>query len=56
MNEQETTVTVMNRYTCYPVSEYMCDECGDIFVDPNDNYQYCPYCGRKIVEGKEQTK
>ncbi len=53
---EETTVTVMNRYKYYPVTEYMCDECGDIFVDPNDNYQYCPYCGRKIVEGKEQTK
>ena len=45
---EETTVTVMNRYTCYPVSEYMFNECGDIFVDSNDNYQYCPHCGRKI--------
>lgn len=50
---EKTTVTVMNRYTCYPVSEYMCDECGDIFVDSNDNYQYCPHCGRKIVDEKE---
>lgn len=50
---EETTVTVMNRYTCYPVSEYMCNECGDIFVDSNDNYRLCPYCGRKIVDKKE---
>lgn len=50
---EETTVTVINRYKYYPVSECMCDECGDIFVDPNDNYQYCPHCGRKIVDEKE---
>lgn len=50
----ETTVTEMNREAyCYPVSEYMCDECGDIFLDRDDNYQYCPYCGRKIIEADE---
>ena len=25
--------------------------CG--FLDRDDNYAYCPYCGRKIVEEKE---
>ena len=47
---EETTVTVMNRDAyCYPITEYMCDECGDIFLDRDDNYAFCPYCGRKIV-------
>ena len=53
---EKTTVTVMNRYTYYPVSECMCDECGDIFVDSDDNYQYCPHCGRKIGQIVEDSR
>ena len=37
----------------YPLTEYACDECGAGFIDRDDNYAYCPYCGRKIVDGKE---
>lgn len=51
---EETTVVEMNHFTRgYPISEYMCYECEAIFLDHDDNYHYCPYCGRKIVEGKE---
>ena len=32
----------------YPMMEYACDECGARFIDHDENYQYCPYCGRKI--------
>lgn len=32
----------------YPMMEYVCDECGARFIDRDENYQYCPHCGRKI--------
>lgn len=32
----------------YPMMEYACDECGARFIDRDENYQYCPHCGRKI--------
>lgn len=27
-----------------------CDECGAVFLDRDDDYKYCPYCGRKITK------
>lgn len=32
---------------------YECTTCGSRFIDINDNYRLCPYCGRKIVDSKE---
>lgn len=32
---------------------YVCGECGEKFLDRDDNYKFCPYCGRKIVNSKE---
>ena len=56
-NMNKTTVTEMD-YSVYdyPLTGYACDECGAGFIDRDDNYAFCPYCGRKIVEEKEQTK
>lgn len=52
--KDETTVMMMNRFTRgYPTSEYICNECGATFIDSDDNYAYCPYCGRRIVDDKE---
>lgn len=34
----------------YPMMEYACSECGENFLDRDDNYKFCPYCGRKIVD------
>ena len=54
---EKTTVTEINHFTRgYPLSEYMCDECGDIFIDRDDNYAFCPYCGRKINEVIKEFK
>lgn len=51
---EETTVTEMNYFVHdYPLTEYACDECGAGFIDSDDNYAYCPYCGRRIVDDKE---
>lgn len=48
---KDTIVTETGRsvYDC-PITEYACDECGANFLDRDDNYAYCPYCGRKIVD------
>ena len=27
-----------------------CQQCKGIFFDIDDNFQYCPFCGRKIDE------
>mgnify|MGYP004506285719 FL=1 len=51
----KTTVTEMSYFVHdYPLTEYACDECGAGFIDRDDNYQYCPYCGRKIVVDKKE--
>ena len=55
---EETTVTGIY---CYPeynflITLYECNECGAVFLDRDDNYKYCPYCGREIVYGKEVKK
>jgi rubrerythrin len=51
----ETTVTGIYCYPEYnfPITLYECDECGAVFLDRDDDYKYCPYCGRKIVDEKE---
>lgn len=33
--------------------EYSCDKCGAAFLDRSEDYRFCSYCGRKIVEEKE---
>lgn len=40
----------------YPMMEYACDECGARFIDRDENYQYCPHCGRKIVDEWQQAE
>lgn len=53
-NMNKTTVTEMDYFVQdYPLTEYACDECGASFIDRDDNYKFCPYCGRKIVDQKE---
>lgn len=49
---EETTVTEVKYYSEYdePIIEYTCSECGENFLDRDDNYAYCPYCGRKITK------
>lgn len=37
----------------YSVTEYKCAKCGASFLERDDNYAFCPYCGRKIVDQKE---
>lgn len=50
----KTTVTEMSYFVHdYHMSEYACDECGAGFIDRDDNYQYCPYCGKEIAYKKE---
>lgn len=46
---KDTIVTETGRsvYDC-PITEYACDECGARFIDRDENYQYCPHCGKKI--------
>jgi DNA-directed RNA polymerase subunit RPC12/RpoP len=51
---EETTVTEQSYDVhIYPITEYKCEKCGANFLDCDDNYAYCPYCGRKIVIEKE---
>lgn len=51
---EETTVSEISCSVYdYPMMEYACDECGVRFIDRDENYQYCPHCGRKIVDKKE---
>lgn len=55
---EETTVTGTYCYPEYnfPITLYECDECGAVFLDRDDNYKYCPYCGRKIVDSTVRRK
>ena len=47
----KTTVTEIGYFVHdYPMSEYECNGCGDEFVDRDDDYVFCPYCGKKIIE------
>lgn len=32
---------------------YRCEKCGGIVLNRSEDFQYCPYCGRKIVDEKE---
>nr|DAV30165.1 MAG TPA: hypothetical protein [Caudoviricetes sp.] len=51
---EETTVTEQSYDVhCYLITEYKCAKCSATFLDRDDNYAYCPYCGRKIVDEKE---
>ena len=57
--EQETTVKKINTITVSSKTfsgramVYQCTMCQSRFVDMDDNYRLCPYCGRKIVDKKE---
>lgn len=54
---EETTVAEQSfGVHLYLVTEYECTKCGANFLDRDDNYKYCPYCGRKIVDEKERAK
>ena len=52
--EQETTVKKINTITVGSKTffgramVYQCTMCQSRFVDMDDNYRLCPYCGRKI--------
>lgn len=48
---KETTVGYINcESRSYPISKYKCLSCKARFLDIDDNYVYCPYCGERIVE------
>lgn len=49
---EETTVTGIYCYPEYnfPITLYECTKCGAVFLDRDDNYKYCPHCGRKITK------
>ena len=53
--EQETTVKKINTITVSSKTfsgraiVYQCTMCQSRFVDMDDNYRLCPYCGRKII-------
>lgn len=56
MEEQETTVrpagsvyTITNSYDCWS-GAYQCTKCKLKFLDVDDNFVYCPHCGRKITK------
>lgn len=55
---EETMVIMEKYYSEYdsPIISYVCGECGEKFLDRDDNYKYCPYCGRKIIHSKEWAK
>ena len=54
-SKEETMVTEMD-YSVYdyPLTGYACDECGAGFIDRDEDYAFCPYCGRKIVEKRSK--
>lgn len=61
MEEQETTVrpagavytmSMSDQYACWS-GAYQCTKCEFKFIDVDDNFVYCPCCGRKIVDSKE---
>lgn len=45
---EDTKVTFIKEVDASMVSIYKCDCCHADFYDRDDNYQYCPYCGRKV--------
>lgn len=48
---KKTTVKYIDGASFYyllPISRYRCLSCKASFLDANDDYQFCPYCGRKI--------
>lgn len=47
---EETMVIMEKYYSEYdsPIISYVCGECGEKFLDRDDNYKFCPHCGRKI--------
>ncbi|WP_418576687.1 hypothetical protein [Phascolarctobacterium succinatutens] len=53
--EQETnvkkinTITVSSKTFSRRAMVYQCTMCQSRFVDMDDNYRLCPYCGRKII-------
>ena len=49
--KQETTIKYIDcKSRSNPISKYKCLSCKAEFLDVDDNYVYCPYCGAKIVE------
>lgn len=56
MKSKAEETTVIELSCCVPnyqITEYECAKCGANFLDRDDNYAFCPYCGRKIVDQKE---
>ena len=56
-SKEETTVIELS--CCVPnyqITEYECTKCEASFLDRDDNYAYCPHCGRKIVDEKGRAK
>lgn len=52
----KTTVTEIGYFVHdYPMSEYECDRCGDEFVDRDDDYVFCPYCGKKSLTRRSKS-
>lgn len=48
---KKTTVKYIGGESFYwllHISRYRCLSCKASFLDTDANYQYCPYCGRKI--------
>lgn len=61
MEEQETTVrpagavytmSMSDQYACWS-GAYQCTKCEFKFIDVDDNFVYCPCCGRMIVADVE---
>lgn len=50
---KKTTVKYLyEESTSYPlvsIGRYRCLSCKASFLDEGADYQYCPYCGRKIT-------
>ena len=42
-------VTVSSKTFSKRAMVYQCATCQSRFVDMDDNYRLCPYCGRKII-------
>ena len=55
---EETMVIMEKYYSEYdsPIISYVCGECGEKFLDRDDNYKYCPYCGRKIARSEQNEQ
>lgn len=56
---ERTTIEKINYVfvNCEDFSEwamvYQCMTCKSRFIDINENFQFCPCCGRKIANMKE---